>query len=120
MKIRLKKSDDINDWYTIVRAEHDGREWMERNGPNCSRYMCSENLSPEACIEGSGAEMLAVAHAIKRGGQVSFQRCAVHFETDGVHFHSPKNSEHDGVVTVEEANELADQILGELTHNTEA
>jgi hypothetical protein len=119
MKIRLNHCDDLGDWYTIVRDEHDGREWMERTGQNSSRFMCSERLSPEACIEGDASDMLAVASAIKSRGAVSFKRVAVHFESDGAHFRSPKNSEHDAVVTVEEADELAAQILAELTHNAE-
>jgi len=117
MKIVLNHCEDLGDWYTIVRAEHDSKEWMEKTGPNCSRFMCSERLSPEACIEGDAGEMLALAQAIKRQGAARFKRCAVHFEADGVHFCSPKNSERDAVVTVEEANELADQILAELTPN---
>lgn len=117
MKIRLNHCEDLGDWYTIVRAEHDGREWTEQTGPNSSRFMCSERLSPEACIEGHADEMLAVADAIKERGAVSFKRVAVHFDSDGAHFHSPKNSERDAVVTVNEADELAAQILAELTPN---
>lgn len=114
MRIRLNKCDALEDWFAIVRSEHDGREWMERIGPNSSRLMCSERLSPEACIEGSAAEMLAIAHAIKAERSEAFTRCAVRFENDGVHFWSPRNSRHDGVVTIDEANEFADQVLAEL------
>lgn len=117
MKIRLNHCDYMGDWYTIVRAEHDGMEWIERTGPNSSRFMCSERLSPEACIEGDSSDMLAVASAIKSRGAVSFNRVAVHFEPDGAHFSSPKNSERDAIVSVEEADELANQIIAELTPN---
>jgi hypothetical protein len=113
MKIKLNRIDD-DDWFTIVRVEHDGKCWMEQTGKNSFRYMCSERLSPEACIEGTAYEMVALAHAIKNQGMVSFKRCAVHFEEDGVHLRSPKNSERDAVVTREEASDLADQILTEL------
>lgn len=34
MKIVMKKIEWLDDCYLIVKAEHDGREWMERIGPN--------------------------------------------------------------------------------------
>lgn len=115
MKIKLKHHKSLGDWYTIVRAEHDGREWFERINANSISFMCSERLSPEACIEGNAEEMIILARSIRKGQAVSFKRCAVHFEADGVHLYSPKNSTYDGVVSIEEANELADQIMLELT-----
>lgn len=117
MKIVLRKSEHIDDWYTIVRAEHDGLEWIEHTGPNSMRFMCSERLSPEACIEGNADEMLAMANAIRSRKAVLFKRCAVHFERDGAHFSSPKNSERDAVVPVEDADEFASQVQDELTPN---
>lgn len=133
MKIKLNKCSSMPDWYTIIRVEHDGKTWWSPTGPNSVRFMSSERLTPEADIEGSAAEMLAIAYAIKNREAVSFRRCAVHFEDDtdhdryGVHLYSPRNSddlwysgatlystECDAVVTIEEANELADQIIKEL------
>lgn len=114
MKIKLNHCAGMKDWYTIVRAEHDGHAWCERTGPNSSRHMSSERLSPEACIEGDRKQMLEIAAAIQRRGEAYCKRVAVRFEADGVHLHSPKNSEHDGVVTIAEADELAAQILAEL------
>ena len=110
MKIVMSKSEHLDDWYLIVKAEHDGREWTEKTGPNSSRFMCSERIS-DACVEGSEEEMLGIAQAIKLRERRSFGRCAVAFLSDGVHFWSPRNSTTHGVVTVEEADELADQIL---------
>ena len=114
MKIVLNKSKHLPDWFTIIRAEHDGREWLEKTAPNCSQLMLSERLSPEACIEGHAQEMIELALAIKHRDSVSFKRCAVHFEPDGAHFCSPKNSKKDAVVSVEEADALANQIFAEL------
>jgi hypothetical protein len=114
MKIRLHRSEHLDDWFTLVRAEHDGRAWFEPTSPNSSRFMSSERLSPEACIEGDSHEMRAVADAIQRRESVFFKRIAVHFESDGAHFCSPKNSEHDAIVTLEEADDLAAQIVAEL------
>lgn len=119
MNIKLKRCEHMGDWYTIIRAKHDGKEWMDQTSPNSYRFMSSERLTPEACIEGNTDEMLEVAKAIKKRGSVSFKRVSVHFENDGVHFCSPKNSERDAIVTVEEANELAAQIFAKLTPNAE-
>lgn len=116
MKIRLNKCADLGDWYTLVRAEHDGKEWFERVSSNCQRFMTSERLSPEACIEGSASDMLEIAAAITTRGSASFKRVSVHFEPDGAHLHSPKNSERDVVVTVEVADDLAKQIFAELAN----
>ena len=110
MKIVMKKSEWLDDWYLIVKAEHDGREWTERVSEYVSRYMCSERIS-DACVEGSEEEMLGIAQAIKLRERRSFGRCAVAFLSDGVHFWSPRNSMGDGVVSIEEADELAAQIL---------
>ena len=114
MKIVLCKSEDMDDWFTIVRAEHDGRTWFERTGQSTLRYMCSERLSPEACIEGNAMEMIALGNAIKNKEAISFKRCAVSFESDGVHFRSPRNSQVDAVVSEEDAENLADQIADNL------
>ena len=117
MKIKLNQCYD--DWFTIVRTEHDGKDWLEQVGPNSHQFMQSERLSPEACIEGPADEMIAIARAIKARRSVSFERCAVRFEDDGVHFCSPRHSQHDGVVTIEEADEFADQVIVELATDNE-
>ena len=49
MRIKLNKCS--GDWYTIIRAEHDGKSWFEKTGPGSTRFMSSERLTPEACIE---------------------------------------------------------------------
>lgn len=116
MKIRLEKSDFLDDWYTIVRAEHDGRDWMEETGPNSARYMSSERLSPEACIEGTANEILAIANAIKSRGSAHFKRCSVVVEGGVSYFRSPKNSEHDTAIHLIEADAFAEQVFKELQH----
>jgi len=110
MKIMMKKSEWLDDWYLIVKAEHDGREWIEKTGSNSSHFMCSERIS-DACVEGDMHEMLTIARAIRVRQRSIFGRCAVAFWSDGVHFWSPRNSSEDGVVSIEEADELADQIF---------
>jgi len=113
MKIKIRKSEHLPDWFLIVRAEHENTEWFEVVGDvNC--FMKSERLSPEACIEGDSSEMLDIANAIKARTNESHKRVAVSFENDGVHIYSPKNSLHHGIVTIEEADDLADQIFQEV------
>ncbi len=114
MRIKLQKSEHMDDWYTIVRQEHDGREWWEDTGPNRQTLRKSERIS-DACVEGTAAEMIALAEGIKTTHAVSFKRCSVFFDKDGVHFCSPRNSQVDGIVTAQEALEFADQVLRELT-----
>ena len=114
MKITLDTSGILSDWYNIVRSEHDGREWYESTGPNCSRYMCSERLSPEACIEGNAEHMLGIAEAIKARGRASFKRCAVRVEGEFAYFCSPKNSEHEVAIPLVDADEFAAQIFAKI------
>lgn len=114
MKIKLNKCEHMDDWYTIVRAEHDDKEWWEDTGPNSARLMLSERIVPNACIEGTSSEMLSIAYAIRDSSSESFKRVAVHFAKDGVHLYSPRNSSEDGVVSVEEAMEFADEVIAEL------
>lgn len=114
MEIVLKKSENLDDWYLIVRAHHDGRAWFEQIGPNSMALRLSERLSPEACIEGDACEMLVLARAIKIRHAAEFERCAVRFEADGAHFWSPKNSEHDAVIPLEFADKFADHVLETL------
>lgn len=115
MKLKLVKSDVLPDWYLIERAEHDGREWFEEVSPNCSVLRCSARFS-DADIEGSLGEMIAIADAIRCRGRIEFKRCAVRFvfnETKA-EFWSPRNSQKRGVVSIADADDLADQILKEI------
>lgn len=120
MKIKLKMCEHMGDWYTIVRAEHDGREWWVETGPNSSSWHMSERLTPNACIEGNAAEMLAIARAIKVRGSEAFKRCAVAFNDDGAHFWSPKNSTEDAIIPVADADAFADEVLRDLAPAVQA
>lgn len=113
MKIKLVKSDDLSDWYTVERAEHEGRQWLERTGPNCMQWMDSGRIS-DACVEGTADEMRELAKAIKARGSASFKRCAVSVEDEQAHFCSPRNSTRDGVVPLADADAFANQVLAEL------
>lgn len=105
-------SDFIEDWHTIERAEHDGREWFEETSYG-ARFMSSARLG-NACIEGTTAEMRAIAHAIRTRTSVSFKRVAVRVKAHTAYFQSPKNSEGDTPIALIYADELAAQITREL------
>lgn len=109
MKLRLVKCDGMDDWYSIERAEHDGREWVEQTAPNCLDFMCSCRVS-DADVEGTREEMLAIADAIRERRYVGFKRCAVDFKGEEVHLWSPRNSTKPGVVSLADADDLAEQI----------
>lgn len=118
MKILLNKVEDMDDWYTIIRAEHDGREWIERISENHSAFRSSERLADDgsACIEGSSYEMLNVASAIERKIAAYFKRIAVAYseKNNGFYFWSPKNSKEKVLISLEDSEDLMRQIYEKL------
>ena len=114
MKIVLKKSDGLDDWYTIERAHHENRHWLEPTGQDSVQLMYSGRIS-DACVEGTAAEMIEIAKAIKSRGAASFKRCAVRVDGEHAYFCSPRNSERDAGISLVDADEFADQALAELT-----
>jgi hypothetical protein len=133
MKLILLKTDVLDDWYVIERAEHDGRVWSEPvpGRPDVAVLRSSARFS-DADVEGTAEEMRAIARAIRERQQVSFRRCAVDARiadagrsgrpvyealaaaVTRVRFWSPRNSQTPGSTTFEEALELAVQIEKEL------
>ena len=111
MKLTIRKSGE--DWYTIERAEHDGRMWMEGRGPNVMA-LCSSARISDADVEGTGEEMLGIARAIMARDRFSEKRCAVDASCDPVRFWSPRNSMRDGTSSLAEADALAAQIVLEI------
>lgn len=109
MRLTVRKSDRLDDWWVIERAEHDGRKWMERTEYGMA-LRCSSRFS-DADVEGTAAEMLAIADAIKSRGGAAFGRCSVEVDGDVARFNSPRNSMEDGECTLAEADELAAEIL---------
>lgn len=109
VKLTIREST-IEDWYVIERAEHHGRMWLEPlpGGGMALRY--SGRFS-DADIEGSAAEMRAIAKAIRDRTSVSFRRCAVVANAgDTVEFSSPRNSMRPGITTLAAALDLARKI----------
>ncbi len=118
MKCCLVKCDGLgtDDWYFIERLVHDGKEWLEKR-QYCSAYMKSSRLGEgenNYDIEGTSAEMLAIAGAIEQNSSIEFRRCAVEFSEFGFGFESPRNSVEPVYLSVEEAQELAADIRAKL------
>lgn len=114
MEVVCNKSDCGDDWYVIERAlTFPRRTWVEPipNILNCFRYMDSARIS-DADVEGTKAEMLEIARAIKGHGSYGAKRCAVQVDLkeNKVFLYSPRNSQEWGEITLEEAYRLADQI----------
>lgn len=109
----LVKSESMDDWFVIERAEHEHRGWMEDvdDGDfHYAAYRWSGRIS-DADVEGTAAEMLAIADAIERGESVHFRRCAALVRPDGGYqLNSPRNSQRYGNITAEEAKRLVISI----------
>lgn len=106
IRLTLRKCEYIDDWWIIERAEHDGRAWMEQIESGVMALRTSARFSENADVEGTTSEMLEIAEAIRTRGSFSAKRCSVDATTPEVHFSSPRNSMHDGVTTIEFADEL--------------
>lgn len=116
--LTLRKSDAFDDWYLIERRDHDGRRWEEPT-PWGVALRKSARIS-DACVEGSAAEMLAIAAAIETRGRYFADRCAVWFDDDRAFFESPRNSQEPGVATLADADDLAREIRAALATETTA
>lgn len=110
-KLTITKSDILDDWYLIERAEHDGKTWFEYHEYGAS-LMCSSRLG-NAGIEGNFDEMLKIADAIQKRSSVSFKRCEIEYDNNVFYFASPRNTDYDTRVpiSISEADELAEQII---------
>jgi hypothetical protein len=74
MKIVLRKSDWIDGWYVIERAEHDGSTWIEpRNG--VLSFQCSSRIS-DADVEGDAKQMRNIVRVIRERGEAHHARCS--------------------------------------------
>lgn len=112
------RSESIGDWWTIQRAEHDGREW-ERPVKYGIAWTVSARLGEgdnNYDIEGRGVEMLALAAAIESRGEASFTRCSAVTTTRGVDLESPRNSRHPVTISQERADELAADIRAKVAY----
>lgn len=109
------------DLYMMEREHHPNTTteciWIDSQGRRCSSPRYSKWLSPDCGIEGTKAEWLAIANAIRHGYTEHFKRCAViipsHIDTkqyfeyelpeDCIGFESPRNSNCGPFLMTEEA-----------------
>ena len=103
------KSDSLEDWYTIERAEHDGKFEMRPTEYGASLYYAGRIC--DADVEGTSEEMLTIAKAIRDDTSVSFRRCAAIRVIEGYELCSPRNSQESALLTEAEADALADSIF---------
>ena len=108
------KSLSGGDWYTIEKAQHHNVHTTVMDGPHSGFLFYSGRIC-DADVEGTGAEMLALADAIEKRERVTFKRCAVDAtkadeEPYEVRFWSPRNSRMHGVVMPHDADALARSI----------
>lgn len=109
-KLTLRScADVIPDWWVIELAEHDGVEELRPTGPNSASWFSSARMS-DADVEGTSAEMMAIAVAIELREYVGFKRCAVDASKEPVEFWSPRNSQRPGMVSRASAEALAKEI----------
>lgn len=104
------RSDGMDDWWSIERVEHDGREWMQPTAYGHS-FMRSARVS-DADVEGTREEMGEIADAIEARKSFHAKRCAVEVVGDSAQFWSPRNSQRRGSVSLAVADLLAKQIRG--------
>ena len=117
MKLTMRKSEWLDDWYVIEKDEEPGehREWDEPTKYG-SRFVSSARLSDADC-EGTSVEMLDIADAIERREERYHKRCAVTFDGKGfAYFTSPRNTnEAPTPVPLADADGLAALIRQTLT-----
>ena len=107
--IVFQASDDLDGWWTIVKAEHGGRrEFVPREYG--SALWLEERLS-DACIEGPTEEMELLAQAILDGEFIHFKRCSADPEGDHWLLCSPRNSRKDAMIPKHHAEAAAKAFL---------
>ena len=116
--VKMVKSDSLDNWYLIEKAEHSGAMQTVLDGPRSGFLWCASRIC-DADVEGYAGEMLAIAEAIEKQERAEFKRCAVDAtREEEVLFWSPRNSRMRGAVERHDALELAAQIRRELGERT--
>lgn len=108
VKLACRKSDSLDDWYIIERAEHDGASWWEPD--EYGHHLMTSARIGDADIEGGAEHMRGIATAIREKTYESFRRCAARWTGAGVELWSPRNSSESTLVTHASALALADSI----------
>ncbi len=107
--LTIRKSSYIDNWYLIERKKREGVHGLRIDRDGNGSYIDSARIS-DADVEGTAAEMRAIASAIEASEFVSYYRCAVDARTPQVRFYSPRNSQRHGIVSRADAVALAQEI----------
>ena len=110
--IAVRNSDPNWDWWTIEWADHANESRLAPTSYGCSLFYSGRVC--DADVEGTTAEMLSIAEAIEAEGSVEHRRCSVEWLDHGVELMSPRNSETPGVITHDQARELAADIRSKI------
>lgn len=111
------QQEPLGNFYTIERQNHPRRTWID-DGTLRDTARISD-----ADVEGTSAEMLTIAAAIRVRGRYTAKRCAVDATvSDGVRLWSPRNSQVAALVTYTAADALGlaiETALGRAAPATE-
>ena len=111
--LKLVRNEDPDwDWWTIERAEHEDKHWMRKT--EYGQALMYSGRIADACVEGDSGDMREIAKGILTGEGYHGGRCCVEIEGDLAFFHSPRNSQDRGSVSLDVAKALAKQIAKEL------
>lgn len=109
-QLTLIQSDSGIDWYTIEWAQHEHKHWAEPLSNNAFA-LCWSGRPSDADIEGTAAEMAAIADALRDKRSVGFYRCAAtHLVGGRFALFSPRNSKKEAIISAEQAEHLAAEI----------
>lgn len=104
-------------YYAIRRhGVESSEQWATRTvaGVEC-RVLLDPSRLTVGEVEGSLSELKEVAHAILSGGSVHYDRCYVQVEPNLVRLGRERSPSGEVLLTPEEAKDLAEQILAEVT-----
>lgn len=95
--LRIVIHADMDGWWTIERAEHDGRVWTE--GGSTTALCASKRIEKTTSIEGADYELLRMIASVKTWTSDSCKRWAIETDGDTALVWSPRNSETSTRVT---------------------
>lgn len=110
IKLTIRNFSSDSDWWSIERADHNNETWWEPD--KYGRHMMKScRIVFDVDVEGTSLELCGIAKAIKDRDAYYSRRCAVEIKDDIVYLWSPRNSTNKGMVSLDAADVLADEII---------